>query len=167
MLLDTLRHIAAHSRQWQNFLPDALARTRRYAAIQERLIAPDGSFPAVGRSITYRCGAFQMLALCALNRELPDGIGGPRVRSALTAAIRRVMDAPGTFDERGWLRIGLCGHQPHLGEAYISTGSLYLCSVVLLPLGLAPGDTFWTGPAEDWTSRRIWSGQDAIADHAI
>ena len=167
MLLDTLRHIAAHSQRWQSFLPDARARARRYAAIQERLIAPDGSFPAVGRSITYRCGAFQVLALCALNHELPDGIGGPRVRSALTAAMRRAMEAPGTFDEGGWLRIGLCGHQPHLGEAYISTGSLYLCAAVLLPLGLAPGDTFWTGPGEDWTSRRIWSGQDGIADHAI
>ena len=26
----------------------------------------------------------------------------------------------------GWLRIGFCGHQPGVGETYISTGSLYL-----------------------------------------
>ena len=37
-------------------------RAQRYAAIQERLIAPDGSYPAIGRSITYRCGAFHLLA---------------------------------------------------------------------------------------------------------
>jgi hypothetical protein len=167
MLLDTLRQIGAYSKTWEPFLPDAVERARRYAAIQERLIAPDGSFPAVGRSIAYRCGVFQVLAQCALTGDLPPALSGPRVRSALTAVMRRVMDPPGTFDEQGWLRIGLCGHQPHLGEGYISTGSLYLCAAVLLPLGLPPADPFWVGAAEDWTSRRIWSGQDSSADHAI
>jgi len=28
----------------------------------------------------------------------------------------------------------LVGHQPHLAEPYISTGSLYLCTVAFLPL---------------------------------
>ncbi len=167
MLLDTLRNIQPHSTRWQRMLPDVLARARRYAAIQERLIAPDGTFPAIGRSITYRCGAFHLLALMALGRELPEPLTAPQVRCALTAVMRRLMDAPGTFDGNGWLRIGFCGHQPELGESYISTGSLYLCATVLLPLGLAPADPFWAGPAQDWTSRRIWSGQDMPADHAL
>jgi hypothetical protein len=167
MLLDTLRGIAPHSRRWSSALPDALARAKRYAAIQERLIAPDGTFPAIGRSITYRCGAFHLLALMALNGELPTSVTGPQVRGALAAATRHLMDAPGTFDGDGWLRIGFRGHQPHLGESYISTGSLYLCSTVLLPLGLAAADAFWSAPAEDWTSRRIASGQDVAADHAL
>jgi hypothetical protein len=77
------------------------------------------------------------------------------------------LDAQGTFDDAGWLTVGCCGHQPHLGESYISTGSLYLCATVLLPLGLAPAHPFWTGAAEDWTSRRIWRGEDAPADHSI
>jgi hypothetical protein len=161
MLLDVLHAIAPHSRAWERFQPDVLARARRYAAIQERLIAPDGSYPAVGRSITYRCGAFQVLAQMALAGQVP------RARAALTAVIRRTLDAPGTFDASGWLTIGLCGHQPHLGEAYISTGSLYLCSAALLPLGLKPSDPFWTGPAEDWTARRLWRGEDGPADHAL
>ena len=65
------------------------------------------------------------------------------------------------------LTIGFAGHQPHLGESYISTGSLYLCAAILLPLGLPPADPFWAGAAEDWTSRRLWSGRDDTADHAI
>ena len=166
MLLDTLRNILPHSGRWQGLLPDVVARARRYAAIQERLIAPDGTFPAVGRSIAYRCGAFHLLALMAFGRELPEPLTGPQVRSALTAVMRRLMEAPGTFDGDGWLRIGFCGHQPKLGESYISTGSLYLCSTVLLPLGLGPADPFWTGPPQDWTSRRTWSGEDMPADHA-
>ena len=77
------------------------------------------------------------------------------------------MDAPGTVSAGGWLQIGLCGRQPHLGETYISTGSLYLCSVALLPLGLPPAHPYWSSAAEEWTSRRIWKGDDMPADHAL
>ena len=82
------------------------------------------------------------------------------VREALSAVIRRTLNAPGTFDSRGWLQIGLCGHQPGLGENYISTGSLYLASAAFLPLGLPAENAFWSAPAEKWTSVRVWSGED-------
>jgi hypothetical protein len=167
MLLDVLDACAAGNAAWTTLQTRELERARRYAAIQERLIAADGSFPPVGRSIAYRFGAFQLLAQMALRRQLPDDLPPPQVRSALTAVIHRSIDAPGTFDDRGWLRIGFCGHQPGIGETYISTGSLYLCTVGLLPLGLAASDTFWTGPAQLWTSARAWSGQAFPIDHAI
>jgi hypothetical protein len=121
----------------------------------------------IGRSICYRTGALQLLAQIALMNQLPEPLTPPRVRAALTAVMRRLMEAPGTFDANGWLTVGFCGHQPHLGENYISTGSLYLCAAVFLPLGLPPADPFWGAPAEDWTSRRLWRGEDAPADHAI
>jgi hypothetical protein len=89
------------------------------------------------------------------------------VRSALTAVIRRTLEPKGTFDVQGWLQIGLCGHQPGIGEGYISTGSLYLCTTAFLPLGLPAADAFWASPAQDWTAKRIWSGQDVHLDHAL
>jgi hypothetical protein len=144
-----------------------LRRARRYAEIQERYIAPDGSYPVVGRSITYRCGAFQTLGQMALLHELPERLSPAQARCALTAVIRRTLEAPGTFDENGWLRVGLCGHQVPLGETYISTGSLYLCSVGLLPLGLPADDAFWSAPACPWTSQRVWSGEVLPADRAL
>ena len=78
-----------------------------------------------------------------------------QARAALDAVIRRTLDAPGTFDADGWLQIGLCGHQPGVGERYISTGSLYLATTAFLPLGLPPDDPFWIGPgrAVDGTPR--------------
>jgi hypothetical protein len=167
MLLDVLRNIGNHTDRWGRMAPAVMEHARRYASIQERLIAPDGTFPAIGRSITYRCGAFHLLAHLALLGQLPPSLPPAQVRTGLTAVLRRTMEARGTFDNNGWLQIGLWGHQPHLGESYISTGSLYLCSVALLPLGLPLTDSFWTGADEDWTSRKISSGQNLPADHAI
>ena len=131
MLLDVLDACGDEQPAWKAMRPRDCRRARRYAAMQERLIAPDGSFPAVGRSLAYRCGAFHLLAHMALRRALPDDVSPAQVRGALSAVIRRTLDAPGTFDADGWLRIGLCGHQPGIGETYISTGSLYLCAVCL------------------------------------
>ena len=166
MLVDVLATLNRHDAKFSPAHAIILKRAQRYAEIQERLIAPDGSFPAVGRSITYRFGAFQTLALMAWQRELPEHLPPAQVRCALTAVIRRMMEAPGTFDAHGWLQIGFCGHQPALGENYISTGSLYLCTAGLLPLGLPPADGFWSAPATRWTSQKLWTGENLPADHA-
>jgi hypothetical protein len=167
MLVDVLDACGNETDTWKNLSARVRERARRYAAVQERLIAPDGSFPPVGRSLAYRCGAFHLLAQAALRQALPEGVAPAQVRGALTAVIRRTMEAPGTFDQDGWLRIGFCGHQPGIGERYISTGSLYLCAVVLLPLGLPPSDGFWSAPPQPWTSVRAWSGQPFPIDQAL
>lgn len=167
MLLDVLDAVGAEMRVGKEMAVRVEQRARRYAAILERLIAPDGSYPPIGRSLAYRFGAFQLLAQMALRHQLPEGLAPPQVRAALTAVIRRSAGAPGTFDTDGWLRIGFCGHQPGIGEGYISTGSLYLCAVGLLPLGLPPADEYWSAPSQPWTSVRAWSGQAFPIDHAL
>ena len=167
MLLDVVKMLTDAGKAEKGLYETLLARAQRYAMIQERLIGTDGSFAAFGRSLAYRCGAFQLLAQLVLHQQLPPEFSPGQVRSALTAVIHRTMDAPGTFDAKGWLQIGLCGHQPSIGETYISTGSLYLCSVAFLPLGLPVSDPFWSAPEMDWTARKIWSGQDVKTDHAL
>ena len=167
MLVDVLDVFKEGPAAWKALATRVDERAKRYAAIQERMIGPDGAFPPIGRSLAYRCGAFHLLAQSALRRALPDGVSPAQVRGALTAVIRRTLDAPGTFDDNGWLRIGFCGHQPDVGEAYISTGSLYLCAVAFLPLGLPASDPFWSAPAEPWTQQRAWSGQAFPIDHAL
>src|SRR6185436_439408 len=121
MMLDVLDACRDDVPAWKELASREEPRARRYAAVQERLIAPDGSFPAIGRSLAYRFGAFHLLAQMALRRALPEGVTPAQVRAALTACIRRSSDAPGTFDKEGWLTIGFCGHQPGVGERYIST----------------------------------------------
>ncbi|MDB4883487.1 MAG: hypothetical protein JWL95_2253 [Gemmatimonadetes bacterium] len=167
MLLDVLRVTSRVTDEWSVIQKEVIARARRYAAIQERLISPEGTFPPIGRSLAYRCGAFQLLGQMALRHELPDGLEPAQVRGAMSAMIHRTMDAPGTFDQAGWLTVGLAGHQPHVGESYISSGSAYLCAVGLLPLGLPAADPFWGDPSKPWTSKAVWAGTDVPPDHAL
>lgn len=167
MLLDTLEAVATRNPGWEKLIPAVQSRAKRFAAVQERMIGTEGTYPPLGRSITYRGGAFQTLAQMALREELAPEISPAQVRGALSAVIRRTMNAPGTFDQDGWLQIGLAGHQPSLGERYINTGSLYLCSTIFLPLGLPGSAPFWADPDQPWTSVKLWSGKDAPADHAL
>lgn len=160
-------YVTRSSPGWADLYERIIPRAQRYAEVQERLVGPDGTFPPLGRSLAYRFGAFQLLAQLALLKLLPGKLPPSQVRCALSAVIGRTITAAGTFDKQGWLRIGFCGHQPSIGEKYISTGSLYLCSAGLLPLGLPPEDAFWQDAPQDWTAKKAWSGQDLEADHAL
>jgi len=168
MMLQVLK-IAFSKRQktYGDLYKKVADRMTRFAEQQERLISPEGTYPPVGRSITYRVGAFQPLAESALLEQLPKSISSAQVRSALSAIIQHQFEAEGTFDKDGWLTIGFCGHQPEMGDAYISTGSLYLCTLGFLPLGLPAEHTFWTSPEEAWTAKKAWGGISVKADHAI
>lgn len=167
MLVEALDVVGEETPELKIFRDKSRVRLTRFAAIEERLIAGDGTYPVIGRSVAYRCGAFQGLALAALRHALPADVSPAQTRVALTAVIRRTLEAPGTFDANGWLRIGVSGSQPGLGETYISTGSLYLCSVAFLPLGLPANDPFWSAPAAKTTWEKIWSGEDLHVDHAL
>ena len=67
----------------------------------------------------------------------------------------------------GWLRIGFAGSQINMSEAYINTGSVYLCTFGFLALGLPHTDPFWSDPFTPWTGFKAWNGEDVKADHAI
>lgn len=141
---------------------------KRYAEIQERAINADGTFSVTGRSITYRTGAFHHLADMAWRKQLPESLPAAQVRSALTAVIKKIFNAPNTFTKDGWLNIGLYGYQPDLADFYINTGSEYLCTEIFLPLGLPETDEFWSSPSMLWTSVKVWGGQNSVnADHAL
>ncbi len=167
MLLEIVKVCRKKEHPLGNEFDVFLQRAKRYAQVQERLISPEGTFPVIGRSSTYRFGAFQTLSLMALMHELPAGNDPGAVRAALTAVIRRMAEAPGTFDAAGWLRIGAVGHQPSIKESYISSGSPYVCAVGLVHLGLPPSDPFWTAKSRPWTQQRIWAGEDVPADRAL
>lgn len=137
-----------------------ITRAKKYAEIQEKLISPEGTYPPIGRSLTYRFGAFQLLSQMALLNLLPEELAPSQVRGALEAVIKKQMTAKDMFDKNNWLTIGLYGYQPKMAEKYISTGSLYICSEVFLVLGLKPESPFWSEAEKPWSQKKIWSNED-------
>lgn len=167
MIMDVLEVMKKHQIEGANFYDTQVIRFTRYAEQLERMIGPDGTYPPIGRSITYRLGAFQVLTQAALMDKLPKSIKPAQVRCALTKAMKRQLIEK-TYDKTGWLTLGMCGHQPVLAEPYVSTGSLYMCTLVFLPLGLDASNEFWSGKPEAWTALKIWNGdEDVVIDHAL
>lgn len=145
---------------WTPVTPQlAVRRMQRFNVFLERLISPEGTYPAFGRSVVYRMGAFQTLAMAAWKYGLPEGISNGQVRSALTAVMKNMFAVEGNFNSSGFLQLGFAGHQPGLANYYTNNGSLYMTSLVFMPLGLPADHPFWTDPAEPWTSQKAWSGQ--------
>ena len=145
----------------------ALSRMVRHAEFCERIIGPDGTYPAFGRSVTYRTAAFQSLADVALRGKLPSFIKPAQVRCALTAVHRNMYEGNQNFDEDGWLVLGFNGHQPEVADGYTSTGSLYMATLSFLPLGLPADNPFWTDEPADWTTKKAWKGEKIRKDYKV
>lgn len=144
----------------------AIKRAQRFGMILERFISPEGTFPVVGRSITYRTGALQTLSLLAWRGWLPEELTNGQVRAGLTAVIQRMFGNNRNFNEKGFLTLGFNGSQPHISDYYTNNGSLYMASLAFLPLGLPAGHPFWTDAPQAWTSKKAWEGEDFPRDHS-
>lgn len=167
MFVDILKELMNARRGSKADYDLAVTRMQRYGVILERMVSPEGTFPVVGRSMTYRTAVFQPLAQLALSNQLPAELKPAQVRCALTAATKRIFEFPGTFDKQGWLQLGFCGHQPDIADVYTCTGSLYLTLVGFLALGLPATAPYWSDPAEEWTNKKAWGGKKVLKDHAI
>ncbi|TCC84504.1 DUF2264 domain-containing protein [Pedobacter hiemivivus] len=167
MMVDTLAVMADKKLVEQKVYDLALKRMQRYAVGQERMISPEGTYPAIGRSITYRTGAFQALSQVALMEKLPESIKPAQVRCALTKVKQNMYGTPGTFDKNDWLQLGFCGHQSEIADYYTSTGSLYMATLSFLPLGLPASHDFWTAKPVAWTSKRAWAGEAFAKDYHV
>ena len=145
---------------------EAVGRMQRFGMILERLISPEGTYPAVGRSITYRTGVLQPLAMLAWRGWLPGELSEGQVRAAMTAVIENMFGDSRNYNKKGFLTLGFNGSQPEISDYYTNNGSLYMASLAFLPLGLPADDPFWTSEAEDWTSKKAWEGKDFPRDHS-
>lgn len=146
-------------------LKDIKKRMQKYSLILERMISPEGAYPVFGRSIPYRMAVFQPLALLAWRKELPNGISEGQVRAALDAVRARMFSDDRNFNSAGFLTLGFNGSYPGASDRYTNNGSLYMTSLFLMPLGLAPSDSFWTCDDAPWTQKKAWSGAEFPKDH--
>ncbi|MCL2692406.1 MAG: DUF2264 domain-containing protein [Rikenellaceae bacterium] len=165
MLLDVVEILAANRRRTPVDPDLALRRMQRYNILLERMISPEATFPLLGRSIHYRMGVFQTLALSAWKYGLPEPLTNGQVRNALTAVMKRMFSVEGNFTEQGFLSLGLVGYQPDIADYYTNTGSEYITATVFLPLGLPADHDFWTAEPQEWTTQRAWSGKPFPRDY--
>lgn len=169
MYLETLQAMVdakVNSRlDYQKYWDRELLRCQKYAIVLERFISPEGTFPVFGRSIPYRMAAMQPLALMAWYKKLPKDLSNGQVRAALTKSLHRMFDTQNNFNEGGYLTIGFCGHQPNVADWYTNNGSLYMTSLVFMPLGLLAADAFWTDVPQPWTQVKAWNGKPFPKDH--
>jgi hypothetical protein len=150
-----------------DLLAQAVMRMQRYGEHLERFISGEGSYPPIGRSLTYRTAVFQPLGLLAWRKQLPASLPEGQVRAALHAVHKAVWSAPGNFTKDGFLTIGFVGHQPELGDWYSNNGSMYIASESFLALGLPENDSYWTTPAQDWTQKKAFAGQKFPKDYPV
>lgn len=167
MMVDLMKIMVEKGKSTQDDYNKSLVRMVRYSEYLERIIAPDGSFPAYGRSVTYRTAAFQALGQTALIGKLPAEVSPAQVRCALTAVFHKMYDGEQNFDDKGWLVLGFNGHQPEIADVYTSTGSLYMATLGFLPLGLKADDLFWTSNPTPWSSVKAWSGDKMKKDYKV
>lgn len=166
-ICQTMNRLKKNPRVDDKQVKRAESRMQRYGAILERFISPEGSFPAFGRSMTYRLGCLQALSMLAWQKKLPAEINEGQTRAALTAVMKRMYSTPRNFNQGGFLTLGFVGHQPHLSDVYTNNGSMYMTTLAFLPLGLPADDSFWTCPPSDWTQKKAWSEQEFPIDHAV
>ncbi len=168
-MLEAIEKNRTGKTRWLGLIPSelAVARMQRYNQFIERLISPEGTYPAFGRSVVYRLGAFQTLAMSAWKYGWPSGLTNGSVRAALTKVMENMFKNPGNFTENGYLALGYAGHQPGLSNSYTNNGSLYITSTMFLPLGLPADHPFWTDPAQPWTQQKAWNGEPFPIDGHI
>lgn len=166
MLVETLKH-NLKAGNYQEKYDRAYKRMQRYAQQQERLISPEGFYPIIGRSSTYRNGAFQPLAQVALDKNIPEGISYGQIRAGLTAILKNIYKFD-LYDKHGWLILGFTtSEQGNIADTYTNAGSLYEASLSFLPLGLPADDEFWISEPEDWTSKKAFSGKKFPKDYQV
>ncbi|KHL25838.1 hypothetical protein PK98_04335 [Croceibacterium mercuriale] len=144
-----------------------IRRAQRYCEHLERMIGPDGAYPAIGRSLTYRTAVHQPLGQLAWLGKLPDSLPAGQVRAATMAAQRRIFADPSNFNADGFLTIGFARHQPALGDIYSNAGSMYVASESLLAMGLPASAAYWTDQPLPWTMRRAYGGGDFRKDYYV
>ena len=161
----------------KNRMQEVRKRMQKWSVILERFISPEGTFPVVGRSIPYRMAVLQPLAQLAWRKQLPQELHNGQVRAAITAVANRMFygqvenplknakQKSHNYNSGGFLTIGFVGSHPNVADWYTNNGSLYMTSLAFMPLGLPATDPFWTDPAEKWTSKKAWEGDDFPKDH--
>ena len=138
-----------------SLLDIAIQRCIRYSEFLERIIGSDGTFPPLGRSITYRFAVFHLLSYCIYNNHISIDHNYGQLRNALTKVLINILNKD-VYDNDGFLNMGFTCEQKTLQDDYSNTGSCYLTAISFLPLGLDVNHSFWSNLSGPFTQESCW-----------
>jgi len=135
-------------------------RALRYCEFLERLISHDGSFPPLGRSITYRFAAFHLLSYCIFNSSISTSHTYSALRNALTKVLINILNKD-IYNTGGFLTLGFSAQQNNIADSYSNTGSCYIAATGFLVLGLPSTHEFWSCDKNSmFTQEACWAKKD-------
>jgi len=149
-----------------SLLDVAIQRCIRYSEFLERIIGSDGTFPPIGRSITYRFAAFHLLSYCIYNNHISVGHSYGQLRNALTKVLVTILNKE-VYDKDGFLNMGFTCEQNSLQDSYSNTGSCYITTISFLPLGLELNHPFWNDSPGPFTQESCWKYKSPITKYII
>jgi hypothetical protein len=144
----------------------AFERCIKYTEFLERIVSADGSYPPLGRSITYRFGAFHALAYCIYNQRISTLHTYSQLQRLLTKVLKRIITSS-IFNSDGILELGFTGSHPELADSYSNWGSCYLTTLGFLPLGLDQTNEFWVESSDLTTQELAWLHNMPFKKHVI
>lgn len=150
----------------RSFKHDLVKILKRYTVHQERSINSNGEYTLHGRSLAYRFGVFHHLAKMSYEGLIDESLSPSGIKNALSQVLHQNFEQYDIFDNNGTLIKGITCEQSSVVESYISVGSLYMCSVIFIALGIDEEDEFWQGD-DLWTSKKIILGMEANLDKKI
>jgi len=163
MLVQVLKTNVAHGRRDRKEYDLAYSRMQRYAEIQETPHFARGTFPVIGRSSTYRVGAFQPLAASLSKDRSLRTFTRRRSAVRLTAVMKNVF-VPATFTAEGGFTRLCRDKQAAIADSYTTPAA----SISLLTHSSPrpPRHRRVSGPPRPPTDQRSLVRQTFKRDHA-
>lgn len=145
----------------------AAVRFKRFVEIQERTVSPIGTYPIYGRTQICRLGSFQALSYSIYKNLIPESLSKSQIKGALCSLLSAFTNNDKNYSDDYILAIGINGNQTTIAESYVSYGSAYHICNFFLCLGISPEEEYWREDVSEWTSLRVFNGNEIPSDHAL
>ena len=106
-------------------------RMQRFNTFIERLISPEGTYPAFWPICGASYGGISINGACRIEIWFARGPENGQIRKCTYRSNENMFSVEGNFDNENFLKLGFVGHQPNLANYYTNNGSLYMTSFSL------------------------------------
>jgi len=114
-----------------------------YSSFLSNLISPTGYYPPIGRSLSYRFGAFHTIGHSLLLGYQNNQVLDKKLIDKLTLVLKFLFVENNPFDKNDFLTLGWQGYDPKIVDYYSNSGSMYSTCLGFLPLAIPEWNPIW------------------------